>query len=71
RDRSIAAITDRLRAALEIAATTGELTTDVTPEDAASLLIGPLVYRTTMQSAPVTDTLIDHLLDGIGLQRPT
>ena len=70
RDHSIAEITTRLRRALEIAAATGELPTTITPEDAAALLIGPLVYRTTTQSAPVTDTLIDHLLDGIGLQPP-
>ncbi|MCS7483034.1 TetR/AcrR family transcriptional regulator [Umezawaea endophytica] len=69
RNHAIAAITDRLRAALEIAATTGELTADVSPDDAASLLIGPLVYRTAMQAGTVPDALIDRLLDGIGLSR--
>jgi AcrR family transcriptional regulator len=71
RDHSVAAIADRLRAALEIAATTGELTADITPEDAASLLLGPLVYRTTMQAGTLSDALIDRLLDSIGLKHST
>ena len=70
RDHSITTVTDRLRTALEIAATTGELTTNTTPEDAAALLLGPLVYRTAMQSGTVPDDLIDRLLDSIGLQHP-
>lgn len=68
RDRSTATVTSRLRAALELAATTGEMTTTTPPEDAAAMLLGPMVYRTSMQAGHITDDLIDRLLDGIGLR---
>jgi AcrR family transcriptional regulator len=69
RDHSTATVTSRLRAALELATTTGEMTTTTTPEDAAAMLLGPMVYRTSMQAGHITDDLIDRLLDSIGLRR--
>ncbi|HEX6346738.1 TetR/AcrR family transcriptional regulator, partial [Umezawaea sp.] len=69
RDHATATVTTRLGAALDIAVESGELATRVDPTDATSILIGPLVYRTTMQAGSVTDALIDSLLDAVGFRR--
>jgi hypothetical protein len=66
RDGATAAIVERIGAALDRAHATGELREHPVPADAAAQLIGPLVWRATMQvGVPVTDDLINRLLDGI------
>lgn len=68
RDGATAAIVERLGAALDLAFTTGELPHRPDPADAAAQLIGPLVWRATMQvGVPTTDAFLHHLLDGLGL----
>ncbi|MDY7086579.1 MAG: TetR/AcrR family transcriptional regulator [Actinomycetota bacterium] len=69
RDASVRAITDRLHAAVLFAASTGELQTDAGADDVTSMLIGPIVYRTTMQMRPVTDNLLDRVIDSVGAWR--
>jgi AcrR family transcriptional regulator len=69
RDGATAAIVGRLGAALDLAFSSGELRTHPDPADAAAQLIGPLVWRATMQiGVPVTDAFLDHLLDGVWLR---
>ena len=36
---------------------------------AAALLVGPILYRTAMQSGSVDDDLIDRLIDTVGTWR--
>jgi AcrR family transcriptional regulator len=62
--RHVTAITDRLAAAFALAVHTGELDTAPDPALAAAQLIGPLVYRTTLQAAEVPDTLLAQVIDG-------
>lgn len=69
RDESNRAIITRLADALASAVSEGELETTVEAPEAAAVLIGPLVYRTGMHAAAVSDALIDRLLDGIGTWR--
>jgi AcrR family transcriptional regulator len=68
RDGATAEIIKRLRIALDLAVETGELAPGIDPADAAALLIGPLVYRTTMQARSVSDDLINQLLDSAGFR---
>jgi AcrR family transcriptional regulator len=70
RDRFIATVIDRLQAALTLATTEGELAAAVDPQDALALLMGPILQRTCMQSATVSDDLIERIMDGIGTWRP-
>jgi tetracycline repressor-like protein len=71
RDGSTAAIVERIGAPLEPAHAGGEIAerpvapdAAAQPPDAAAQLIGPLVWRATMQAGvPVTDAFIDRLLD--------
>jgi AcrR family transcriptional regulator len=68
RDGATAAIVERVGAALELAFTTGELAERPIPADAAAHLVGPLVWRATMQvGRPTSDDFINRLLDGVGL----
>ena len=60
----VTAITDRLAAAFALAVDAGELDTGPDAALAAALLIGPLVYRTTLQAAAVPDTLLAEVIDG-------
>src|SRR6267154_1973952 len=53
--RHITTITKRLAAAFALAVDAGELDTAPDAALAAAQLIGPLVYRTTLQAAPVPD----------------
>jgi len=62
--RHITTITERLAAAFTLAVDAGELDTAPDPALAAAHLIGPLVYRTTLQAAPVPDRLLTELIDG-------
>src|SRR5262244_3401099 len=62
--RHITAITERLAAAFALAADAGELDTAPDADLAAAHLIGPLVYRTTLQAAAVPDSLLTAVIDG-------
>jgi AcrR family transcriptional regulator len=66
RDGFIATVTDRVSAALALAAADGELESTVDPRDATALLIGPILYRISMQTGTVSDDLIDRLVDSVG-----
>ncbi|WP_214403148.1 TetR/AcrR family transcriptional regulator [Pseudonocardia lacus] len=67
RDRLAAAMADRLRRALASAVHSGELRPAGDLDDAAALLIGPLLYRAVLEPRrPVPDTLIARLLDQVG-----
>lgn len=61
--RHVTAITERLAAAFALAVDAGELDTAPDPALAAAHLIGPLVYRTTLQAAPVPDSLLTAVID--------
>ncbi|HEX6522682.1 MAG TPA: TetR/AcrR family transcriptional regulator [Streptosporangiaceae bacterium] len=62
--RRVTAITERLAAAFALAVDTGELDTAPDPALAAAHLLGPLLYRTTLQAAAVPDTLLAQVIDG-------
>src|SRR2546430_1736725 len=61
----VPAITERLAAAFALAVDAGELDTAPDAALAAAHLIGPLVYRTTLQAAAVPDSLIAGVIDGV------
>jgi hypothetical protein len=63
--RHITAITERLAAAFALAVDAGELDKAPDADMAAAHLIGPLVYRTTLQAAPVPDSLLTAVIDGV------
>lgn len=66
RDESIKTITERIHTAVRSAAANGEIETDLAPADLSAMLIGPIVYRTTMQMGVVSDDFIDRLIDSVG-----
>jgi AcrR family transcriptional regulator len=63
--RHVTAITERLAAAFALAVDAGELDTAPDAALAAAHLIGPLVYRTTLQAAAVPDSLLAGVIDGV------
>src|SRR5947207_3255279 len=63
--RHITAITERLAAAFALAVDAGELDKAPDADMAAAHLIGPLVYRTTLQAAPVPDRLLTAVIDAV------
>jgi AcrR family transcriptional regulator len=65
-DESTRTIAERIQAAIELAVADGELATDAGAADLPAMLVGPIVYRTTMQRGEVSDALIDRLIDGVG-----
>jgi AcrR family transcriptional regulator len=66
RDRLAATLGGQLRAALATAEETGELRVAVDLHDASALLVGPLLYHAMLESGPVSEALIDRLLDAVG-----
>src|SRR5690349_12593782 len=68
--RHVTAITERLAAAFTLAVDTGELDKPPAPPLAAAQLIGPLVYRTTLQAAPVPDRLLTAVIDSVAHWQP-
>jgi AcrR family transcriptional regulator len=70
RHRHITAITERLAAAFALAVDAGELDTAPDAAQAAAHLIGPLVYRTTLQAAAVPDRLLAEVIDGVADWQP-
>ena len=68
--RHVTVITDRLAAAFALAVDAGELDTAPDPALAAAHLIGPLVYRTTLQAAAVPDRLLAEVIDGVADWQP-
>ena len=67
--RHITAITERLAAAFALAVDAGELDTAPDAALAAAHLIGPLVYRTTLQAAPAPDRLLTAVIDAVAPRR--
>ena len=63
--RHVTAITERLAAAFALAVDAGELDTAPDAGLAAAYLIGPLIYRTTLQAAAVPDRLLAEVIDGV------
>jgi len=68
--RHINVITERLAAAFALAVDAGELDTAPDAALAAAHLIGPLVYRTTLQAAAVPDRLLAEVIDGVADWQP-
>jgi AcrR family transcriptional regulator len=66
RDILVGVSTERLGVALSLAVDTGELDMTLGLHDALAVLLGPLLYRTTMQAGTVSDELIDRIIDNIG-----
>src|SRR6266568_3928724 len=67
--RHITTITERLAAAFALAVDAGELDTAPDAALAAAHLIGPLVYRTTLQATPVPDRLLTAVIDAVAPRR--
>jgi AcrR family transcriptional regulator len=65
-DESVKTITERIHAAIRAAVAAGELEADIGPADLTAVLVGPIVYRTTMQRAPASDDFIGRLVDSVG-----
>jgi AcrR family transcriptional regulator len=68
--RHITAITERLAAAFALAVDAGELDKAPDADMAAAHLIGPLVYRTTLQAAAVPDRLLAEAIDSVAHWQP-
>src|SRR5690242_114779 len=68
--RHVTVITERLAAAFALAVDAGELDTAPDPALAAAHLIGPLVYRTTLQAAAVPDSLLAEVIDSVAHWQP-
>ncbi|MGJ6968895.1 TetR/AcrR family transcriptional regulator [Streptosporangium sp. G11] len=66
RDRLATTIGQQLRAALTLAEQAGELQAASDSRDAPALMIGPLLYRSLLEPGPVSNDLIDRLLDAAG-----
>jgi AcrR family transcriptional regulator len=71
RDILLAVGTERLGVALALAVDNGELDTTLDVHDAAAILLGPMVYRTTFQAGTISDELIDRILDNLGNWSPS
>jgi len=63
--RHVTVITERLAAAFALAVDAGELDKAPDADLAAAHLIGPLVYRTTLQAAPVPDQLLTDVIEAV------
>ena len=63
--RHVTVITERLAAAFALAVDAGELDTAPDAALAAAHLIGPLVYRTTLQAAAVPDQLLTDVIEAV------
>jgi AcrR family transcriptional regulator len=68
--RHVTAITERLAAAFALAVDAGELDTAPDAALAAAHLIGPLVYRITLQAAAVPDSLLAEVIDSVAHWQP-
>ena len=66
----VTAITERLAAAFALAVDAGELDKAPDADMAAAHLIGPLVYRTTLQAAAVPDSLLAEVIDSVAHWQP-
>jgi hypothetical protein len=63
RDHQLQLLDQRLEAAFTLAANAGELDEPLQPPVLTALLLGPLVFRTTLQEATVPDTLLERVVD--------
>ena len=69
RDESLRTITERLAAGIQTAIDGGELEAAAVPDDLSAMLVGPIIYRATMQRGVVSDELITRLVDSVGTWR--
>ena len=69
-DRFRATGTNGIGAALALAVAAGELDGAPGPQDAAALLVGPILQRTCMEGGTVSDDLIERIIDSVGSWRP-
>lgn len=70
RDAFVGTLTDQLRPALDLAVATAELDTRWNAHDAAALLVGPILFRATLQAGDIAPDLVDRLLDSLGTWQP-
>lgn len=61
-DDQLELISERLKVALAVAGRRGGVDAEVDPGELSAHLVGPLVYRTIMQGATVSDAFIDRIL---------
>lgn len=66
RGRFARVLADRLAAALDQAQNEHLLELTIDSADAAALLLGPLYYRSTIEHAPVDDSLLDAAVASLG-----
>ena len=66
RDRFIDTISHRLTSALALAAERGELSGLDDPPGVEASIVGPIVYRTALETRTVPDRLLDQLIDSLG-----
>src|SRR6266567_2953575 len=64
REHLMTLLTDRISAALDLAAAGGELADEpAEPALVAAMLLGPILFRRLMQDQPVSPELIEQALD--------
>lgn len=66
RDHCLTALNTRLEAALAMAVANREVDVSADPCGLSATLVGPMIYRITMQGETVSPRFIDQLLDGVG-----
>jgi AcrR family transcriptional regulator len=66
RDALVATLAGQLQPGLDLAMAIGELQTTLDAYDASALMVGPVLYRTTMQDGELSAVMVDHLLDSLG-----
>jgi AcrR family transcriptional regulator len=62
RDQFIRTLTERIAAALQLAADAGEVDAALNPQDVAAMLVGPVLYRTALQGGTAGDEFLDRLV---------
>ncbi|MFD3451989.1 TetR/AcrR family transcriptional regulator [Streptomyces sp. NPDC058691] len=66
RDECYEDISGKLRTALALAVANREIELSADPHDLSTLLVGPILYHTTMQARAVSPQLIEQLIDSLG-----
>ena len=62
RDQQLQLLDQRLQAAFALAADAGELDEPLQPPMLFALVLGPLIFRATLQDGTVPDTLLERLI---------
>ncbi|HEY3259841.1 MAG TPA: helix-turn-helix domain-containing protein [Pseudonocardiaceae bacterium] len=63
RDHQLQLLDHRLQAAFALAADAGELDEPLQPPVLTAILLGPLIFRTTLQEGTVPDVMLERLID--------